>query len=197
MGEHKLPAVVRDDDVPRVPFITSREQVPDGGAENYDYIADTRERVTGPYAVLLNSPEVAERVAHLGTYLRFESVLPGPLRELAILTTAREFNCAYEWAAHEPIARREGTRDEAIEAVASNGSLDELTETEALVVRYGRELFRDTHVSNETFRAAQERFGDDGVSDLTVTLGYYSLIASVLNALQVLPEPEADSLPDD
>lgn len=179
-----------DGDAPRVPVVTERDQLPAGQRHNYDRIADPRGHVSGPFPVLLNSPEVAGRVGDLGAFLRFESDLPGPVRELAILTTARAFDCAYEWAYHEPLAREEGVGDEAIEEVATRGSTDGLDETEALVVRYGRELFREHEVSDDVFRAATEAFGVRGVTELTATMGYYAMLACMLDAFRVLPEDD-------
>jgi 4-carboxymuconolactone decarboxylase len=179
----------------RVPYLTEREQVPEGGRERYDSIMESRGRISGPFGVLLNSPELAGRVGHLGAYVRFESGLADPVRELAILTTAREFDCAYEWAAHEPIAREAGVRDEAIEVVAERGSPDALTATEALVVEYGRHLFGDRAVPDPLFEDAKVEFGVEGVVELTATMGYYSTIACVLNAFEVTPEEGAAELP--
>jgi 4-carboxymuconolactone decarboxylase len=179
----------------RVPYLTDRDEVPESGREQYDRIAESRGGVRGPFAVLLNSPEVAGRIGHLGAYVRYESGLPDAVRELAILTTAREFDCAYEWAAHEPIARDAGVRDGVIEAVAERGSPGDLTATEAVVVRYGRHLFGDRAIPDDLFEDARAEFGVEGVVELTATMGYYSLIACVLNAFEVEPEEGAAELP--
>ncbi len=45
--------------------------------------------VRGPFAVLLRSPELADRVQKLGEHLRFNSTLPPRLNEFAILITTR------------------------------------------------------------------------------------------------------------
>lgn len=179
----------------RVPFVTDREQVPEGERHHYDGIEESRGGVRGPFGVLLNSPEVAGRIGHLGAYIRFEGELSGADRELAIITTAREFDCAFEWAAHEPLAREEGVRDAAIEAVADRAPVDGLTGAEATIVRYGRELFRDHGVTDATFEAAKDRFGVKGVTELTATMGYYSMMACVLNAFEVTPADDAPGLP--
>lgn len=179
-----------DSNGPRVPVVTERNQLPPDQRHNYDRIADPRGHVSGPFPVLLNSPEVGGRVGHLGAYVRFESGLSGTVRELAILTTARAFDCAYEWAYHEPLARDEGVSGDAIEVVASRESTDGLSEPASLVVRYGRELFREHEVSEAVFRAAEERFGVRGVTELTATMGYYAMLACVINAFEVLPEDD-------
>lgn len=180
---------------PRIPLVTDRDQLPEDDRHHFDHIMETRGYVGGPFGPLLNSPEVGGRVARLGTYIRYESVLPGADRELAIIATGREFDCAYEWAAHEPIAREEGVAEATIDAVANRASLEDYPPDDALIVRYVRELLRDHAVSDEAFEAARDRYGVRGITDLTATVGFYSLIACTLNAFEVLPDEDAPSLP--
>ena len=179
----------------RVPIITSKDQVPADKAAIVDSIASSRGQISGPFSVLLNSPEVAGRAAHLGAYIRFESTLGPADRELAIISTSREFDCDYEWSAHRGLALDAGVRPEAVEVVAQRGSLDDLTEDEAVIVGYARELFRTKRVSDATFEAAKARFGEQGVTELTATMGYYGMLACALNAFQVEPDAGAPRLP--
>jgi hypothetical protein len=46
---------------------------------------------------LMHHPALAEKVGDLGEYLRFGGTLPGDIREMAILITARSVNQSYEW----------------------------------------------------------------------------------------------------
>ena len=181
--------------MPRIKRITERSQVSSDNQGIFDSIATSRGRVSGPFSVLLNSPEVAGRAAHLGTYIRFESTLTSDQRELAIITTAREFDCAYEWAAHATLALEAGVRDSVIQTVANGGELSELTDDEALIVGYARELLRNHKVSDGTYAAAKAKFGDQGVTELTATIGYYGMLACALNAFEVEPSPEMPQLP--
>ena len=126
--------------MPRIPQIQERSDVPEDMAHHFDAIASSRGRVSGPFSMLLNSPEIAGRAAHLGSYIRFESVLSADVRELAIITAAREFDCHYEWSAHVVLARDSGVREEAIQAVANRRDLDDLTDDEALIIAYGRQM---------------------------------------------------------
>jgi hypothetical protein len=65
-------------------------------------------------------------VADVGEYLRFAAALPGDIRELAILITARAASQPYEWFAHAPIGQREGLPDDVIERVRTRGDLSTL-----------------------------------------------------------------------
>ena len=181
--------------MPRLPQITSREVLAEDKRHIFDEIVASRGRVGGPFPLLLHSPEVAGRVAHLGTYMRFESGLPAADRELAVLTTTREWDCGTECGGHVGLGRQVGVREEAIDAVAHRRELDGLTAEEALVIKYCRELLRDHRVSNDTLEAARVRYGDQGLVDLTALVGYYVMLACVLNAFEAEPAPNAPRLP--
>ena len=71
----------------------------------------------GPGGILLHSPGFARHARPLNRYLRHEAGLGGRIRELAILTTARELDSQFEWAAHEPEALAEGISRETIEVI--------------------------------------------------------------------------------
>ena len=98
----------------------------------YDKIIAKRGAVRGPFASLMHHPALAERVGDLGEYLRFDGTLPGDIRELAILITARSVGQAYEWIAHAKVARKESLPEDGIERVRARGDLG------ALPARYAR-----------------------------------------------------------
>lgn len=173
---------------PRVPAITERTQLAEEHRRSFDEIAASRGSVRGPFSVLLHRPTLAARVAALGTIVRFRSDLPDRPRELAILATARAWDCPYIWAAHEPQAREVGVQRSTAEVVASRSPAVDLPSTDGTVVRYARELLGDHEVSTETFDSAVAAFDVPGLIDLTTTVGYYSLLACVCNALRVVPD---------
>ena len=180
----------------RIPQITERDDLPSDKQHIFDAIANSRGGVVvGPFPVLLNSPELAGRMTHLGTYLRFESTLPPESRELAILTASREVDCEFEWGPHVIMARQAGVREEAIEVVANRSPADSLTEDEARVVQYGRELLREHRVSDATYDAVRDHFGNQGLLDLTVLIGYYAMLGYTLNAVELEPLPNTPQLP--
>jgi len=179
----------------RIPTITQKTDLAPAHHAAWDAIAQSRGHVIGPFTALLQSPELAARAADLGAYLRFESTL-GPVdRELAILSVARALDCRFEWAAHVPIARREGVRDEAIAALRERRAPAGLTPEEAAIVAYVSQLLTAHRVDEPTFAAVRARLGVQGIVELTATAGYYGLIACTLNAFEILPEPGTDPLP--
>ena len=56
----------------------------------------------------MHHPALAERVGDLGEYLRFQSSLPGDVRELAILITARAASQPYPRELHDSVQKQYG-----------------------------------------------------------------------------------------
>jgi 4-carboxymuconolactone decarboxylase len=163
----------------------SRDQLEPATRALYDRIAATRGGLRGPYGVLLHHPALCERVAALGEQLRFHSVLSGADRELAILAAGREAESPYEWAAHEPIAVREGTRPEAIATVRDGRPTHGLHSREALIVDTVRAICRAHRLTADEFARAETELGRQGLIELVTLAGYYGMIAGVLNAYDV------------
>src|SRR4029077_5862782 len=106
----------------RLPHSTPKEQVDTKHHAVFDSIVASRGAVQGPFLMFLHSPEVAERVAHLGAYVRFEGTLDMRARVLAAMTVAREFDAMYVWGAQTGGARRQGVPEETITAIRENHS---------------------------------------------------------------------------
>ena len=181
--------------MPRLPQITDKASLSAEDHAIFDAITESRGAIVGPFPTLLHSPEVAARISHLGHYLRFDCALSPAEREVAILTAAREANCAFEWAAHVRLGRQAGVRDETIEAIANRAPVDGVNADDGLIIAFGRQLLHDHKVAPETFEAALKRFSGRGVVDLTALLGYYTMIACVLNGFEVAPAEGAARLP--
>ena len=66
-----------------------------------EYMA-ARGPLTGPWNVLLRSPDLINRQRGVSDYVRFNSVLSPKLSEFIILITARHWAQQYVWNAHHP-----------------------------------------------------------------------------------------------
>ncbi len=172
----------------RLPNMTDREEVPPELLEAYDQVAAMRNgAVSGPYGVLLHSPQAAIRGAALSNYLRWDSAPTPVQRETAILTLAHHLDARVMWAGHVRLGRDAGVREGLIDAIEAGTNADELPAEEAEIVRYVRELFEANRVSDTTFAALHARLGDQGIVDLTALLGYYAFVGATLNAFEIEP----------
>ena len=170
-----------------------KEQLTEEQAQALAEFVAARGQPTGPWNVLLRSPELMKRTRGLSDYLRFESVLPGYLREFAILMTARQWGQSYEWNAHYPLAIDEGFSAEMAQAIAEGRRPDGMLEDEAILYDFVVELQRNHSVSDATYDRAVERFGEQGVVETVSLVGYYTMISMILNTART-PLP-ADAVP--
>src|SRR5229473_1883198 len=77
--------------------------------QTYDEsIAGKRGAPPPPMMAWLNSPEMARHATRLGGFLRFDTLFPAKLSEIAILVTARHWTSHYEWFAHKRLALKAG-----------------------------------------------------------------------------------------
>ena len=177
----------------RVTEIRAREQLlPEFHPAFDEVVATYRGRVVGPLRVFFHSPELARRVSNIGAVLRGASPLPANMRELTIIAAAREWDCVYEWFAHEPNAQRTGVRQETIDVVRNNKALSALPEEDAQVVQYVRDLLRLKRVPQALFDQILARYGVQATVELTSTIGFYWIFACVMNAFEVPADSPID-----
>jgi len=160
----------------------------------YDRITTKRGKIGGPYVPLMHHPELAESLGGLGEYLRFGSTLPGDLRELAILITARHVAQPFEWVMHAPVALKEGLPADIIEQVRSRGDLSKLPARYVRAARVVQHVLARESVPQALQDATEQEVGVTGLIELVVLAGYYQTIAAVLFAFDV-PLPAGTPAP--
>jgi 4-carboxymuconolactone decarboxylase len=160
----------------------------------YDKITAKRGAVRGPFASLMHHPALAEHVGELGEYLRFGGTLPGDIRELAILITARSVSQGYEWVAHARIAKNEKLPDDVIERVRVSGDLSTLPPRHARPARVVQHVLAFESIPSALQEQVKGELGMTGLMELVVLAGQYRLIAGVLFAFDT-PLPEGTPAP--
>jgi 4-carboxymuconolactone decarboxylase len=198
-SSQEWPPDIDPDSRSRLP-LKKREDLDEEGKEVYDFLVDPENQtlagLTGPRGFYLYSPKAGQHLSQANTYLRFESGLDPQVRELAILVIAREMRSQFEWTMHEPVAREVGLEPAAIEVVRDNKSPQNLTERNALIIRFGRELVREPKLSSETFSQVAQAFGEEELVTLTLLMGNYMRTALLLRAVNMqLPLDREPLLP--
>ena len=146
-----------------------------------DLVPGQRGGLGGPFNVLLRSPEMGDLAQKLGAQLRFSSTIPGNLRELAILITARYWNAQYEWYSHRRFAIEEGVSPATADAIASGRRPRSLQPDEEIVYRFCTELLNEKRVNDKNFDVAIDKFGERTVVELTALVGFYNFVSLILN----------------
>ena len=170
-----------------------REDLDEAGQRTYDTLADpkggTIRGLRGPGGIMQHSPELSRHARPLNRYLRHGAGLGGRVRELAILTTARELDSQFEWAAHEPEAIAEGISREIIDIIKHRKDTSSLDEADAIVIELGREIFGARKVAAATFARSLRQFGRRVLVDLVALMGNYAATAALLTAFDMQLDP--------
>ncbi len=140
-----------------------------------------RKGMNGPFNVLLRSPEMGDLAQALGAQVRFHSSIPGRLNEMAMLITARFWTVQYEWSAHKRNALQAGLNPAVIDAIAVGKRPTAMQADEEAIYNFSNELLKTHQVSDATFKAVVDKFGERGAVDLINVLGYYQLVSMALN----------------
>jgi 4-carboxymuconolactone decarboxylase len=148
----------------------------------------------GPFVAMLWSPEVMARSAAIGEYLRFNSAFPPRLSEFMILVVARHWNQQYEWTYHYPIALRAGVDRGVADAIGEGRRPGVLSDEEELLYDFCTELTNSRTVSDAAYNRLLARFGERGVVEAITIVGYYGLLALVLNVARTPPVPGVPAL---
>jgi 4-carboxymuconolactone decarboxylase len=168
----------------RLPRLEDHELSPQQ-RELSERIAGKRGQTRGPFLMWMHSPGLLDRVEALGAYVRFESALNLRLRELILLVAARHFDAQYSWNGHIDKAAEAGVDAEALQRLARNEDPAFGPRDEQVMFAFCTELLDEHFVSDETFAAALELFGNQGVVDIIGSLGNFSMLAFCLNAFEL------------
>lgn len=180
---------------PRLPVISPDQYTTEQKQAAEEFLSARKTAVFGPFEPLMHSPQLMSQTRAMGDYLRYKSAIGNTLSEFVILITAREWTQDYEWHVHYPIALKAGIKQEVADAIADGRRPANMSEDEQIVYDFSIELHRNKRVSDATYNRVQQRFGNQGVVDLTGINAYYTLLAMQMNTAEYPLPKEAKKLP--
>lgn len=197
MTESKLPPDVFKDSGFRLP-LPKRESLDDDAKQIFDHFldpeGDTYVGIRGPGGIRLHSPKLSRLTQEVNHYLRHESGISKRVRELAILSTARELNHQFEWVAHEPAALKVGISQEIVDIIKFRKPLNGLDETDGVIIGFCRQLMGARKVQPETFAKAHQIFGTKMLVDIVSVVGSYAATGALLTAFDIQLHPGKEPL---
>lgn len=159
--------------------------------EAWDHMADARARSDGRsklgevYVAMFNNPGVAEKVGALGEHLRFGGVLPGAVRELAILRYSAINKLGYEWAHHQRPAKLAGLSDEAIEALGAGETPVGLSTEQEAVIKAVDSVSAFSPIPEDVQSTIIDAFGLAGAVEVVALCGLYATMGYMVSAFEI------------
>jgi 4-carboxymuconolactone decarboxylase len=170
----------------RLPDIDTDHLTPEQ-QELYDALSSRpevqRHGLVGPFGMMMHAPEMGIAMAALGKAIRFTASLPAQVTEVAICSVGAYYRAAFEFAAHRAMALQAGVDEAALDALAAGDDPGFGGDT-AVAHAVAMELLAEHRITDATYAEAVERFGPQGVTELVVTIGYYSLVSLMLNGFE-------------
>ncbi len=148
-----------------------------------------RSTLTGPFAVLIHTPEIAEPADKLVNHYRHHAKLGRRLIELIILLAVRDAGAQYAWSVHEPHALKEGFTQDTIDAIRARKRPDFRRDDERVIYDVVTELLAKKTLSAATFDRAKAALGLEGLIEAITCTGLYGMIGFVLNSFEIPPQP--------
>jgi hypothetical protein len=204
----KLPPDIHPESLSRMPRLKQNDFTTDKEKQAFGrlMILDPKQKALtgplGPTGTRMAIPEVAEiyekynhMIIHDAdstlTHKNDETGLERNYIELATLVAAREFNDKSSFLGH---ASRGQVSQKAVDVIKKNQDTKGLEEKEALIIQFGRELYRQPRVSSKTFADVERNFGRKGTLGITLILCYYTSNALLMRAYDQR-NPERDYSP--
>ena len=95
--------------------------------------------------------------------------------------TSRRWTQEFEWDSHYDLALKAGMEPEILQAVREGRRPTGMSADEEVVYDFCSELEQNQSVTDATYARAVKSFGEQGVIDLTGTVGYYTALGMIMN----------------
>jgi 4-carboxymuconolactone decarboxylase len=164
--------------------------------QTYDEsIAGKRGAPPAPMMAWLNSPEMARHATRLGAVLRFDTIFPAKLSEIAILVTARHFTSHYEWFAHKRLALKGGMDAKIIEDIRDRRTPHFDDPSARMIYDVAKSLHEARGLSQKLYEEAVNVLTLRGLVEIIGLCGYYTMVSMTLNTFEFgLPDGETSGL---
>jgi 4-carboxymuconolactone decarboxylase len=173
----------------RLPYL-QRKDVDDASQKIFDTLPGRGQDgvLRGPLAFAAYNPGVAKALFDLHNAAVAGTLNPHA-RELAIMVACRETNYNLEWNGHEATALKNGVDAKVLDVIRRKGALTGIDEKDAVVIRFGRQLFTDKKVDSATFAKLAEIYGKKGAMDVVAVMNTYAVSGFYGIAVDEHPAP--------
>jgi 4-carboxymuconolactone decarboxylase len=158
-------------------------------------VAGKRGAAPPPMMAWLNSPEMARHGTRLGEMLRFNTIFPPKLSEIAILVTARHWTAHYEWWAHKRLALKGGVDPKIIDDIRDRRTPQFDDPKGRMIYDVAKSLHEGHGLSPALYEEALSLLSERGLVEIIGLCGYYTMVSMTLNTFEFdLPQGEVSEL---
>ncbi|MEO8099029.1 MAG: carboxymuconolactone decarboxylase family protein [Acidobacteriota bacterium] len=173
-AQSKLPTDLDPQSRARLPYL-KKSELDEKGQKMLTTFGSKDGNLSGPLAFAAYNIGVAQSLLDLHNAAVTGGTLDPHTRELAILVACRATNYNLEWNAHEASGLKAGIDPKVIDVVRYNRALDGLTDADATVIRFGRQMLNDKKVDSATFAKAVALWGKRGAMDMVAVMNTYAV----------------------
>ncbi|RHW19242.1 carboxymuconolactone decarboxylase family protein [Sphingomonas gilva] len=153
-----------------------------------------RGKLVGPLRAVLRVPALAGPWQEIGAHLRYRTALTPRQSELVIVTVARHWSSELEWQIHAREAAATGIDERVITAIRDRSPPPFGDALEADLHDFTATLLARGDVADALHARITAAIGEPAMVELVALIGYYSMVALMLNAQAILPPDGARPL---
>src|SRR3979409_1784022 len=179
----------------RLKLLSPGEMSPDQKQTYDESIAGKRGKPPPPMMAWLSRRETPRPATRLGGFLRFDTLFPAKLSEIAILVTARHWTSHYEWYAHKRLALKGGMDPKIIEDIRHRRTPRFDDPKGQMIYDVSKSLHEGHGLTKALYDEAVKVLTVRGLVEIIGLCGYYTMVSMTLNTFEFdLPEGEVSDL---
>ena len=159
--------------------------------EAYEFTRELRGLVPGPHKIWLANPALSTTIVPTGAYFQRRSTLTKAEIEIATNVVNGRWRSPYANYEHEIIGERDGNLDpRRVQALIAGLPTSFDDPREQVVYELASALLAARIVPLGLYRRARELLGEAGIVDVSVLLGWFTMVCMTLNAFDVPADAE-------
>ena len=152
----------------------------------YAFTKELRGIVPGPHKIWLANPALSKTIVPTGAYFQTRSTLTKAEIEIVTVLTNARWQASYGTYEHEKIGERQGHLPaDKVECLIAGLPTEFDDPRQEVVYRLASALVAPRIVPVGLYRRAKKLLSDAGVVDVTVLIGWFTMVSATLNAFDV------------
>ncbi len=152
----------------------------------YTFTKELRGLVPGPHKIWLANPALSKTIAPTGAYFQTRSTLTKAEIEIVTSLVNARWHASYSTYEHEKISEGQGHLPaDKVERLIGGLPTEFDDPRQEVVYRLASALVAPRIVPTGLYRRAKDLLGDAGIVDVSVLIGWFTMVSATLNAFDV------------